>query len=96
VHQRGRIFPSATRTIEGGKQVSTSRKTVPIDTLKQNVNRALTARIVGNTPDYRRGLAAVLEDALMQTGQYRGFNYLTDDEYKLEDGSQDETRRFYY
>jgi hypothetical protein len=72
-----------------------ARKTIDVQTVKEHINKALATVYVGNTPDYRRGLAAVLDDVLMTTGNYRGFRYLHD-AAPLIDGQSDETRREYY
>lgn len=79
------------------------RKTIEVEKLKANVNRALATQIVGNTPDYRRGLAAVLEDALLTSGNYNGYGYIEPTADKpgwrfcgWVPERTDETRRRYY
>jgi hypothetical protein len=78
-----------------------NRKTISVEDLKTSVNTALAVESPGNTPDYRLGLAAVLEHALTATGNYKGFRYTRLDTATYEDGypvtgTYDETRRAYY
>jgi hypothetical protein len=73
-----------------------NRKTIDVKTVTERVNRALSMESKTNTPDYRRGLAAVLEDILDVTDNYRGFMYLP---AKLDENGDplptDNTRRAY-
>ena len=53
----------------------TARKTISIDTLKKltnNMSQYSTCK-----PDNRRGYQALLNTALHETGNYKGFHYLT-------------------
>lgn len=50
------------------------RKTFDVESLLRKTNAALAAP--GSTPDGREALAAMLENVLMETGNYAGFRYL--------------------
>ena len=76
-----------------------ARKTIEVSALRESVNRALNDKNALEFQEenfrqpeaYRMGMAAVLEDALIESGQYRGFQYT--------DGAQgrdDNTRRRYF
>lgn len=87
-----------------------SRKTITVEALLARANKLLNrpemAHLQGLTPDqaFRRGVTAMLEDFLHQTGNYQGFKYQDsevlppderkDDGFSLRDG-YDETRRIY-
>jgi hypothetical protein len=85
-----------------------ARKTIDIKTLKASVNAALSNADhqdewmgVACARVYRQGVAAVLETALHETGNYNGFQFTDpraerDDEGYLIDGTYDPTRRNYY
>ena len=51
------------------------RKTFSVEALKDRINSQL--RDAGTTDDFRHGLMNVLEGVLMDSGNYRGFSYLT-------------------
>lgn len=68
-----------------------ARKTISVETVKRSVNHALSTVAEGNDPQYRNGLAAVLEDVLMKTGNYKGFQFTDGNR-----GRTDHTRRIYY
>lgn len=50
------------------------RKTVSVEFLKDYVNKSLAHEF--GTKEQRHGMCLVLETALMETGNYRGFQYL--------------------
>lgn len=68
-----------------------ARKTIDVETVKASVNRALAVEAEGNDPQFRNGVAAVLEMILMDTGNYKGFRF-TDGA----NGRKDHTRRVYH
>jgi hypothetical protein len=68
-----------------------ARKTIDIETLRISANQALVTEAEGNTPQFRNGVAGLLESALMSTGNYKGFRF-TDGN----NGRTDHTRRVYY
>jgi len=51
-----------------------ARKTIEVETLKNRINHMLAMGEDG--PDFRSGLALLLESVLHETGNYRGFRYL--------------------
>jgi hypothetical protein len=57
------------------------KKTIQVETVKKMVNHTLL-----HSPDdakgERQGLCMLLEKILMDTGNYRGFNYLTKEKMK--------------
>lgn len=85
----------------------TARKTVEIQKLLNFANGYLSAK--GGTPEARRGVIAMIENALFFADRYRGFRYLSEED--LYEGDKpgirwtddpaeyridtDETRRFY-
>jgi hypothetical protein len=90
--------------------MSQPRKTVDVQQLKERVNRALrdaadfqdSTKGLEGAQAFRQGLAAVLEDVLMASGNYKGFNYVClenaerDADGYLVPGTYDETKRVYY
>lgn len=72
------------------------RQTLPVDILKNRVNRMLAAE--GGTEDGRKALAVLIEGVLMDTGNYKGFGYLPAEWEKdgtgLRDGYDDTRRRY--
>lgn len=68
-----------------------SRSTYSVADLRATVNKALNLEVEGNDPQFRNGLAAVLEDVLMKTGNYKGFQFTDGNR-----GRTDHTRRTYY
>jgi hypothetical protein len=84
------------------------RKTIDVASLKTRVNRALNdaadhqdKSLGASAKEYREGLAAVLEDVLHASGNYKGFRYTDplaqhDEQGYLVDGTYDVTRRHYY
>jgi hypothetical protein len=54
------------------------RKTVDVEAFKAMTNQVLRVSTV--SPDLRKGWMAALEWILHETGNYRGFRYLTVDE----------------
>jgi hypothetical protein len=55
-----------------------ARKTVPVKVMVREVNRML--RNSKCTADIRMGMCAVLDTLLHETNNYRGFQYLREDE----------------
>lgn len=90
------------------------RKTINIEVVREKVNRMLRDSHQDDHVDraYREGVISILEDILHDTGNYKGFRYLTQDELftncipgvrRGEDLSYEEkfintdgTRRYYY
>jgi hypothetical protein len=79
-----------------------ARKTIEVETVKAAANKALSdpdtianqVRYQGGergAVSYRQGVAAVLEDVLMKSGNYKGFQF-TDGN----DGRTDLTQRRYF
>lgn len=68
------------------------RKTVSVEAILAKANRALATEHELNTPDFRRGVIAVLETVLQDANRYRGFRYPGG----WVEGVTDETRRAYY
>lgn len=69
--------------------------TVHVDTLKELANEILESD--HEVSDFRRGVVKLLETALIQSGQYAGFDYLgqtRDDQDRIV--IPDETRRRYH
>jgi len=50
------------------------RKTVDVQAIRAKINARLADEATGTVP--RMALATLLESVLMDTGNYRGFNYL--------------------
>jgi len=50
------------------------RKTVSVEALRAKINARLADETTGSAP--RMALASLLESVLMDSGNYRGFNYL--------------------
>lgn len=78
-------------------------KTVRVADLKRQANTALAVQADSSTPEFRRGVIAVIESVLMNSGNYNGFGYtnLTDDMkdaegYLLPGQPADDTRRRYF
>lgn len=78
-----------------------SRKTYPVETLREKVNRALVV-LPDEMGEGRMALASLLEAVLMETGNYKGYRYLDETvdgntsesfPYMLDRG--DESRREY-
>jgi len=63
-----------------------ARKTIKIQDLKDKINGYLR-KSADNLKSERRGMAVVLSGVLHDTGNYRGFCYLTPDQMKDEKGS---------
>jgi len=55
-----------------------SRKTVSVDMIKAQCN--LIFRTNQMSPAYRQGISELVSNILMDTGNYRGFRYLHQDE----------------
>jgi hypothetical protein len=79
------------------------RKTIDVATIKDKANIALAVESEGNTPDFRRGIFTMLESILMDTGNYKGFQYTNltpemknEEGYLLPGEPKDDTRRRYY
>lgn len=72
-----------------------ARKTVSVEWLKQKTNSFL-AHSADEMAAERKGMFALLESALHETGNYRGFNYLPSQWSGDVLAIHDETRRFYY
>lgn len=51
-----------------------ARKTFEVETLKNQINHMLATS--ENGPNFRSGLALLLENVLHETGNYKGFRYL--------------------
>jgi hypothetical protein len=85
-----------------------ARKTFNVAQLVETVNRR--NRHSNCTPDVRQGWNSLLEEVLLEAGQYKGYNYLRFDDVaedvlpgiilnhrgEGEHEFPDETRRFYY
>ena len=80
------------------------RKTFDVDQLRISVNSRLAGSVC--SADVRSGMCSILEEVLHDTGNYRGFGYLTATEVPrghlpgiIRDGENsvfpDETRRYY-
>lgn len=54
------------------------KKTIQVQRLHSMINTALLQP--GNSPDYRQALITTLNVVLHETGNYRGFRYLTQHE----------------
>ena len=54
------------------------RKTFNVEAFKQSINRMLAGSVI--EPEGRKSMLIILEDVLMQTGNYKGFRYLTEKE----------------
>ena len=52
-----------------------ARKTVDIEALKKRANMMLGLKGDEHTVEFRRGVIAMLEFALFESGQYKGFGY---------------------
>jgi hypothetical protein len=85
-----------------------AKKTIKVTDIVEQANAylALPEETSGASEQFRRGVIAMVERVLFETGNYKGFNYLKSEllpeserDYKngkvLRDG-MDETRRFYY
>ena len=87
------------------------RKTINVAEVRYTVNHILATAIHDDDKhrQYRMGMILLLEDILMQTGNYKGYSYLTQDEIipdcrpgvRYENGKSnfvdtDDTRRNYY
>lgn len=76
------------------------RKTIHIDDLKQRVNGMLLAE--GGTHDGRIALCVLLEGVLMDSGNYRGFQFverdgsINPDSAHVRPGEDAHSRRHYY
>lgn len=72
-----------------------ARKTYPVADLIDHANRVIDH---AKTMDERRAVAHLLESVLHETGNYKGFRYLSselNDDGRLRDG-YDDTNRYYY
>ena len=87
------------------------RKTINVAEVRYTVNHILATATTDDDKhrQYRMGMILLLEDMLMQTGNYKGYAYLTQDEIipdcrpgvRYEDGKAnfidtDDTRRYYH
>jgi hypothetical protein len=87
------------------------RKTVEVTTLVENANRLLAlpdahGRVIDLNADFRRGVISMVERVLHDTGNYRGFAYLSSELTTADQPhtpnttylriGYDETRRRYY
>ena len=54
------------------------RKTFCVEEFKQSINRMLAGSVI--SPEERKSMIIILEDVLMQTGNYNGFRYLNEKE----------------
>jgi hypothetical protein len=84
------------------------KKTIDVDWVRTKINHML--RVSVTTPDIRYGNCVALELILMETNNYKGFRYLTQDEvprgqkpgiipranHMSEPTFPDESRREYY
>jgi hypothetical protein len=69
-------------------------KTIRVEVIRQRVNHYLASGYPHDGgEDQRHGVANLLSDILIDTGNYRGFGYL---ESPYQEGVTDETRRYYY
>jgi hypothetical protein len=91
------------------KETNSMRKTIPVADVVEKANRLLANTNERLTPEFRKGVAAVVESVLFGTGTYAGYNYLG---WAVEGGVEqwrrdgeprdntpylgDQTRRFYY
>lgn len=59
-----------------------SRKTFEVESLKSMVNEMIARSHddCGGSVEYRESAASILSSVLMQTGNYKGFRYLTEKE----------------
>jgi hypothetical protein len=58
--------------------VMAKRKTFNVEEFKASINRMLAGSVI--TPEGRKSMIIILEDVLMQTGNYKGFRYLSEKE----------------
>lgn len=79
-----------------------ARKTIPVEDLRTRANSYLALSL--NTPDerdsqsmrgFRRGVMGLMEHALHETGQYRGFMYLSARHPDMDIPTDDDTLRYY-
>lgn len=87
--------------------MSNMHKTIKVKRLLDKANHML-AESADNRSEFREGVATMIESILMDTGNYRGFGYLSKEELKgraktpgiqeTEDHFEivDETRRHYF
>ena len=54
------------------------RKTINVDSITAQINDMI--RLSTGTPEQRQGLLAAIETILHETGNYKGFRYLTQNE----------------
>jgi hypothetical protein len=54
------------------------RKTINVDSITATINDMI--RLSTGTSDHRQGLLAAIETILHETGNYKGFRYLTQNE----------------
>jgi hypothetical protein len=73
-----------------------ARKTVPVEDVKRNANRMLR-NSDETVKDGRIGVYMLLERVLFDTGNYKGYKYISpNDDASNIAGELDDTRRFYY
>lgn len=70
-----------------------SRKTINVEYLKNWANVMLEGDDQENRK-VRLGVCLMLEEVLMETGNYNGFKYL--EQYDISNPKFDSTRRYYY
>jgi hypothetical protein len=58
--------------------VMAKRKTFDVQEFKTSINRMLAGSVI--SPEGRKSMMIVLEDVLMQTGNYKGYRYLGENE----------------
>jgi len=83
-----------------------SRKTISVDRVKELANQMLANShdSCGASPEYRESITALISSILHETGNYKGFRYLSDSEtpagesFGIDDDLKiyDRTRRAYF
>lgn len=69
------------------------RKTCPVDSIVGRANQLLKLEGDSFTPEFRFGVIAMVEGALFQTDNYKGYRYLGSEFFQE---GFDDTRRFYH
>ena len=72
-----------------------SRKTVQVEDVREWANNALSSH--NFSTQYKAGICAMIETVLMETGNYKGFNWLEHvNAVETKTGDKDYYDRYYY